>query len=264
MQKFVREFHYLDTQQLPVIQAVSVGSGSESYYWDAGERKERLVVLQVTLKGTGYLKQHGKTHILPEGTAFLAEFPSNFQYYGEDWEFFYVEFSSNCKQWLQNPVQLFTLEQECIDEWLELIHGVKERNLSLYENSEIAFLRFLQLKSEIQILQQKEHTLMTEVKAYLEAYYTEDLSLDELAQRFSLTKYQLIRRYEAEYQVTPIYYLRKVRLSKAIELLWEDFPISVIAQKVGYANGNYFSKVFKKELGVSPSEYRDNRKRYGV
>lgn len=264
MQKFVREFHYLDPQQLPVLQAVSFGSGSQSYYWDASIRKERLVVLQVTLKGMGYLKHHGKTYSLPQGSAFLAGFPSNFQYYGEDWEFFYVEFSPNFKQWLETPVHIFSLDAESISEWKKLIFELKERQLSVYENSELAFLKFLQLKSLIHERQQKKHTLMTEVKTYIEETYREDLSLEEIAQRFSLTKYQLIRQYEAAYQITPIHYLRKVRLEKAIDLLWEERPIHEIARKVGYANGNYFSKVFKAEFGMSPSEYRNNRKRYGI
>ena len=59
---------------------------------------------------------------------------------------------------------------------------------------------------------------------------------------------------------TYIAYLTEVRLQKAVELLNEtDDKTYVIAQKVGYQEQNYFSYVFKKQFGVSPSRYRSDR-----
>ena len=52
-------------------------------------------------------------------------------------------------------------------------------------------------------------------------------------------------------------YLTDVRLSKAVELLeTTDDKTYVIAEKVGYQEQNYFSYVFKKRFGVSPTKYR--------
>ena len=52
-------------------------------------------------------------------------------------------------------------------------------------------------------------------------------------------------------------YLTEVRLTKAVELLNEtDDKTYIIAQKVGYQEQNYFSYVFKKRFGVSPTRYR--------
>ena len=56
---------------------------------------------------------------------------------------------------------------------------------------------------------------------------------------------------------TYIAYLTEVRLQKAVELLNEtDDKTYVIAQKVGYQEQNYFSYVFKKRFGISPTKYR--------
>ena len=52
-------------------------------------------------------------------------------------------------------------------------------------------------------------------------------------------------------------YLTDVRLAKAVELLeTTDDKTYVIAEKVGYQEQNYFSYVFKKRFGVSPTKYR--------
>ncbi len=57
--------------------------------------------------------------------------------------------------------------------------------------------------------------------------------------------------------VTFIDYLTSVRIRKAIELLHSgELKIYEIAELTGYANQHYFSNVFKKNLGVSPAEYR--------
>ena len=56
---------------------------------------------------------------------------------------------------------------------------------------------------------------------------------------------------------TYIAYLTEARLQKAVELLNEtDDKTYVIAQKVGYQEQNYFSYVFKKRFGISPTKYR--------
>lgn len=52
-------------------------------------------------------------------------------------------------------------------------------------------------------------------------------------------------------------FVTKVRLEKALKLLKEtDLTLDEIASHVGYANGNYFSKVFRSVVGVSPEKYR--------
>ena len=54
-------------------------------------------------------------------------------------------------------------------------------------------------------------------------------------------------------------YLTNIRLEEAVRLLnTTDDKTYVIARKVGYAEANYFSYVFKKHYGISPSKYRKN------
>ena len=56
-------------------------------------------------------------------------------------------------------------------------------------------------------------------------------------------------------------YINKTRIENSKRLLLEtDYHISVIAEKVGIADYNYFSRVFRKYEGISPTEYRSRKK----
>ncbi len=263
MQTFLRQYHYVQTRQLPILQAASCGQGNQEYNWDASVRKERLVVLQVTLSGCGFLEHHGEVKELPAGSAFLAAMPGNFRYYGEDWQFFYLEFSSIFSQWLELPLAVFQLTEEELNHWQKQIQQLEELPLSLYKNAQMAMTLFLEINTLLAKKQVPQDPLIKRVKKYLDRHFQEDLSLTEVADHFGLSKYQLIRKFGENYHTTPITYLKKIRVIHSLELLLGEDKIATIARQVGYANGNYFSKVFRSEMGMSPSEYRDSRKRYG-
>ena len=68
--------------------------------------------------------------------------------------------------------------------------------------------------------------------------------------------------FKQEMKVTLKQYLSSYRLEKAKRLLEEDYmKITEIAEKCGYANANYFSKVFREGMGMTPMEYREKREK---
>lgn len=100
--------------------------------------------------------------------------------------------------------------------------------------------------------------VIKEVKFYIEANYSrEDFSFQDAAGHVNLSVPHLSRMFRKEMGVTFIDYLTSVRIRKSIELLHNgELKIYEIAELTGYANQHYFSNVFKKNLGVSPAEYR--------
>jgi AraC-like DNA-binding protein len=67
----------------------------------------------------------------------------------------------------------------------------------------------------------------------------------------------LTGEFKKTFGLSLIDYLIKVRISHARELLGNvNLPISHIAESCGYEDGAYFSKLFKKQTGFSPTEYR--------
>jgi transcriptional regulator GlxA family with amidase domain len=82
-------------------------------------------------------------------------------------------------------------------------------------------------------------------------------TLAELARAQGLDPFQLSRRFRAAYGVSPALYRTRLRIRQAQRLLLEtDWTTERIAEACGFDNGFYFSRVFRKEVGQPPREYR--------
>ena len=92
---------------------------------------------------------------------------------------------------------------------------------------------------------------------YIHINYTDrDITNETLAAIAGTSTVYFRKMFTKVYNVSPIKYLRKVRIKKATELLIGDAAsISDIAEMSGYGSVYNFSKMFKLETGVSPSEY---------
>lgn len=98
---------------------------------------------------------------------------------------------------------------------------------------------------------------ISRVKAFLDEHYREKLSLEDVAGRFFVDKHYLARLFKAQYGVTLVTYLQQVRITHAKQMLrFTDRSVEEIGLECGVGELNYFSRVFKKLEGVSPSEFR--------
>lgn len=93
---------------------------------------------------------------------------------------------------------------------------------------------------------------------YIDSNLDRKFTIEELSQNFFLGKTQLIKVFKDKYGVTPIKYAQLQRIETAKYYLAKtDEPISTLHYKLGFDDTKYFSKLFKKVTGISPSEYRD-------
>ncbi|MBQ3235441.1 MAG: helix-turn-helix domain-containing protein [Clostridia bacterium] len=89
--------------------------------------------------------------------------------------------------------------------------------------------------------------------------YTEQFTLDFLAEKFNCSGNHFIKKFKEKTGYTPIKYLSIKKIEEAKRLLENtDLPINIIMEKVGYLDASYFSKLFKKLVGYSPKNFRDN------
>ena len=93
--------------------------------------------------------------------------------------------------------------------------------------------------------------------AYVHTHHPERVSLKEIAAYVGLSEQHLIRCFRKEIGITPIEYLKRYRIRQAKALLETgDKSITEVALEVGFSDSSYFARVFRREVGVSPSGYR--------
>ena len=100
--------------------------------------------------------------------------------------------------------------------------------------------------------------VIEEAKQYIQDHYQEpDLSVEMVCRQLHMSPAYFSTIFRKETGKTCVAYLTDVRLNRAVELLNQTSDKTyVIARKVGYQEQNYFSYVFKKKFGVSPTKYR--------
>jgi AraC-like DNA-binding protein len=92
---------------------------------------------------------------------------------------------------------------------------------------------------------------------YINFHYSEPLSLETLAGRFSVNKNYLSSRFHTEVRQTVTEYINQTRIQHAAELLGKTaLSIQEIAEQCGFTDGNYLTRIFKKIHGMTPNEYR--------
>ena len=87
---------------------------------------------------------------------------------------------------------------------------------------------------------------------------TPDLKIDNIADAMGMSRSVLYTKIKQQLGMTPIDFVRHVRIMRACELLKDtDDSLSSVAFAVGFSDAKYFSKVFKREMGIVPTEYRE-------
>lgn len=99
--------------------------------------------------------------------------------------------------------------------------------------------------------------LIVQIQQYFDRHYAEELSMQEVADRFHISYYYLSHRFKKQVGVSPSKYLSALRINEACRLLsTSKLPIYRVAEMVGYANQSNFQAQFKQYKGMSPLHYR--------
>lgn len=95
------------------------------------------------------------------------------------------------------------------------------------------------------------------VRRYIDNHFKEDLNLDFLAALSHINKYHMVHAFSREYGISPINYLITRRIAESKQLLSDtDHTLSQISLLTGFSSPSYFSQSFRKQEGISPSDYR--------
>ncbi|MEE1254969.1 MAG: helix-turn-helix domain-containing protein [Lachnospiraceae bacterium] len=102
-------------------------------------------------------------------------------------------------------------------------------------------------------------SVIEKAKSYINAHFQKDISLDEVSREVNVSPYYFSKLFKEETGKNYIEYMTEIRISKAKELLSQGNETSMkeICISCGYQDPNYFSRIFKKTVGLTPTEYRE-------
>ena len=228
-------------------------------------------LIHYVLKGHGYFQVHGTTYRLGEGDAFLI-CPDELIYYEADkkdpWTYTWIGFQGvKIREYLERTSLLTTpVFHYGHDDRIRLCHekmfeaNQLASNRDLIMNSilyEYLFLLVRKFPKEHISPQEKQIVYVEEALRYIESCYAQDISIQSIAKDLGLDRSYLHRLFKAATGFSPQEYLLDLRIRKACSLLVKtDLSVAIIALSVGYEDTLYFSRLFKRKKGISPSSYR--------
>ena len=244
---------------------------SRDYDWNGLERGEReFGVFQLTLGGTGELLWKGREHQLEYGDAFLVRIPSDHRYYlperSPEWEFVYVVvYGMEAMRILRHiesangpviPIGRRSGVHPLLVETFEYAIGEADHSAAIV--SSFAYRLIMHLLDEIGVSGFEESDpSVRAAKAFARRHLHEDIGVAEMADIAGLSRSHFSRLFHQTEGMTAREYIEHLRIKNAMSLLAQrDMTIKEAAQASGFRDENYFTRVFKRATGLTPSEYR--------
>lgn len=229
-------------------------------------------LIHFVLKGTGIFYVDGKSYEIKANQGFLI-CPDVVTYYKADdedpWVYTWVGFKgikagkylklANITQ--ENPVFMCTdteLVRQCFENMIKATKLKYGREVRLQGLLAVFLSQLIEESGKnIDISNNYKEIYIKKTLQFVEANYSRKLSIVEMAKNIGLNKNYFSTFFKENMQITPQQYLIKFRINKACELMKnEELTISDISRSVGYDDTLGFSKIFKKEKGISPKNYR--------
>lgn len=171
-----------------------------------------------------------------------------------------IELAKYIKEKYANCIIIFITAYDRFDYAIEAMHikafdyllkPWKEERLCELINTAIENVRSMQKTDSI------VHSQKDVIKDYIDRNYKKDISAKDVAGILGYSDVYFSKVFKQLFDDNFINYLTKIRIDRAKVLLKDvSFNIKEIGKSVGYADSNYFTKVFKRSIGISPSEYR--------
>ena len=223
----------------------------------------------------------GKTHFFFDGVdtvvsaghmiLFQPRVEQHYEYYGSDKpEVYWVHFTGgNVKNILRHfeiplekPVFYCGVTSAYSELFKSMTHELQTRRVGYRELCEM-YLRQLFLLIQRTRMEYKpaiSSHLQEEMEAarrYFSEHYNEEIVIDEFAKSRGMSTAWFSRSFKQVVGQSPMQHLLSIRIGNAVNLLeTTSYNVNEIAAIVGYDNPLYFSRLFKKQTGVSPSDYR--------
>lgn len=243
---------------------------AEGHRMERREHDDNLLIYCLDGKGKIRVNQKniavnsGDLIVLPRGTA--HQYASSLNY---PWTIYWCHFEGELADHFidhlqtpkQKPVVRLGLHSSLVSEFDALLEA---RHSSYHLNAFInAANQLRQILTHIALLQplvrnqDADSFNLEKIHSLMQARIHEQLDIDTMAASVNLSKFHFIKKYKDATGTTPINHFIQLKIERACHLL--DISTKTIAEvafMVGYEDAYYFSRIFRKVMGISPTQYR--------
>ncbi len=213
-------------------------------------------------KGEGFFNFNGERTVLREGTAVFIrkDFPVDYGREGEAFKTSWVTFDGigvdGILEYFNAGNYAVLAADESVESAVADFYKLYEKNVSAEILSqkiyEFAVSFFTSLNKVL------SPTALIKAKNYMDNNYNKDVSVYDAASFAGISESKLFKLFRENERMTPVEYLKTVRISKAKQMLiGKELKIFEIAEKCGFSSTAYFCKVFREESGCTPAAYRE-------
>lgn len=238
--------------------------------WGPATRDHYLI--HFISSGKGFFNSQNRRYPLGSGEMFII-FPGQIVSYTADahnpWEYYWVGFNGTEAQRL---VKLSGFSKERPVLKIRDPDDIGPLLLSIYQksgyspSSEAEMTGYLYLFLSRLMRTHDQYSISYDMRDYLaralryiQYNFASSIAVCDIASAVGISRSQLYRAFVAHFHISPNEYIQKYRLNEACSLLRDgSLSISAVANSTGYSDPLYFSRVFKKHKGMTPSQYRNN------
>ncbi len=247
---------------------------NEVYSWDGMKRGTApFLVIQHTTFGEGRLDHAGVQYRLTPGKTMLVTMPHAHRYFlerGGHWEYFWLLLNGRealrlAREILDAAGPVLTLGADQVDRLsAATLRAIKASDPTPGQASVLAYEAMTTLHDGVFGLRPPPETTLPpsieRVIAYIEDNLGSSLQVERLADIAEMSRAHFVRRFTLAMGRPPSDHVLEQRLARAERLLLAtEMSVGEIARLTGFADGNYFAKVFRKHRGAAPLEYRATR-----
>mgnify|MGYP002553177084 CR=1 FL=1 len=136
------------------------------------------------------------------------------------------------------------------------LQNLCEKGSTVAARSQACYTWLIELLESLEVT---DTSVYTRVRNYLENNFDKPLTLDDIAAASGIDKFALCRYYAKERGISVMTHLKRVRITKAKQLLkFTACPIAEIGKLCGFESASYFGKIFREETKMTPRQYRSH------
>ncbi|MCB0639328.1 MAG: AraC family transcriptional regulator [Lewinella sp.] len=247
---------------------------SHAFKWREGRKLQEFQIVYIA-NGQGVFESREAGRLAVKEGTIMLHFPGIWHRYKPDrqtgWEEFWVGFDGHYAEYLMRqdcfdpsqPLINLGFNIEFVEVFLRLIETVRHEGVAHRQISSCLVIQLLGLVYASALMKNKtrlhKEQVVHAIRLRMHKDWDQALDLNALAAEHNVSYEWFRKAFKQVVGVSPNQYQQNLKLDKASQMLRETaLTVAEVAHLTGHGNEFYFSRIFKKKTGYSPSEYRLN------